>query len=40
MNSFVLLCADDTIILSENPVDLHKALNAMKEYCDENKLYM
>ena len=40
MNLCVLLYADDTIILSENPVDLQKALDAMKEYCGDNKLYV
>ena len=31
---FVLLYADDTVILAESHVDLQDALNAMLEYCN------
>ena len=34
---FVLLYADDTIILAENERDLHIALNSVHEYCTEFK---
>ena len=37
---FVLLYADDTILLSENANDLQKALDGMKEYCDLNNLFV
>ena len=35
---FVLLYADDTIILAENPNDLQIALNALSDYCNRWKL--
>lgn len=35
---FLLLYADDTIIICENEQDLHKALNVFNEYCKEWKL--
>ena len=35
---FVLLYADDTVLLSDNPEDLQRSLNAMKEYCEMYKL--
>ena len=38
LNLFVLLYADDTIILAESPVELQKALDGMNEYCQLNKL--
>ena len=33
MNLFVLLYADDTIVLAENEVQLQLAMNGMKDYC-------
>ena len=38
MKLFVLLYADDTIILAENPTDLQEALNAAYSYCNLWKL--
>ena len=35
---FVLMYADDTIILAENERDLQRALNSVHEYCTEFKL--
>ena len=35
---FVLLYADDTIILAENEMELQSALNAVHEYCTLYKL--
>ena len=35
---FVLLYADDTIILSESKDVLQSAINGMEKYCSENKL--
>ena len=35
---YILLYADDTVLMSENPEDLQSALNAMSDYCDLNKL--
>ena len=35
---FVLLYADDTIILAESERDLQRALNSVHEYCTEFKL--
>jgi hypothetical protein len=40
LNLFVLLYADDTIILAENAEDLQLALDGMSEYCRLNKLYI
>ena len=34
LNLFVLLYADDTIVLAENEVQLQLAMNGMKDYCD------
>ena len=34
----ILLYADDTVLLSENPKDLQIALNAMDNYCTNQKL--
>ena len=33
LRMFILLYADDTIVMAENPEDLQKALNALHEYC-------
>jgi hypothetical protein len=38
LNLFILLYADDTIILSESQTELQNALNGMMDYCVENKL--
>ena len=35
---FVLFYADDTIVLAENACELHKALDAIHEYCYMYKL--
>ena len=35
---FVLLYADDTIVLAENACELQKALDAVHDYCDMCKL--
>ena len=35
---FVLLYADDTVVLAVTPVDLQKALNVVHEYCKHLKL--
>ena len=35
---FVLLYADDTIIMAESPEELQNALDMVKEYCDAWKL--
>jgi exonuclease III len=35
---YIMLYADDTIIMSENPPSLQKALNGMYDYCIQNKL--
>jgi exonuclease III len=35
---YILLYADDTVILSEDPTQLQKALNGMWDYCVKNKL--
>ena len=35
---FILLYADDTVILSENRHDLQEALNAFEQYCEDWKL--
>ena len=35
---FVLLYADDTIVLSENEHELQKALNSVHDYCEMHKL--
>lgn len=37
---YVLLYADDTVILAETPDDLQKALYAMEDYCTEFKLHI
>lgn len=37
---FVLLYADDTLILAESEVDLAKALGAAEDYCKNAKLYI
>ncbi len=38
MKLYVLLYADDTIVLAESPQELQSALDAMHEYCNANKL--
>ena len=35
---YVLLYADDTIIMAENPIELQLALNALSDYCQTWKL--
>jgi hypothetical protein len=40
LNLFILLYADDTILLSENEVELQNALDGMLEYCKLNKLHI
>ena len=35
---YVLLYADDTIIMAESPNELQLALNALSEYCTQWKL--
>ena len=35
---YILLYADDTIILAESPKQLQLALNSVREYCDKNYL--
>ena len=37
---FVLLYADDTVVLAESPRDLHNALNAVYDYCKLWKLHL
>ena len=37
---FVLLYADDTVVLADTPVDLQNALNAVHEYCKLWKLHL
>lgn len=37
---FVLLYADDTIILAENEDDMQKAVDALFSYCSDNKLHI
>ena len=37
-NMFVLLYADDTIVLAENACELQKALDAVHDYCGMYKL--
>ena len=38
LNLFVLLYADDTIIMAETKDELQLAIDGMKEFCNENKL--
>ena len=38
MQLFVLLYADDTLILAENERDLQTALDSVQEYCTKFKL--
>ena len=38
MRLFVLLYADDSIILAESPQELQKALDALHEYCTQNSI--
>ena len=38
LNMFVLLYADDTIVLAEKACELQKALNAVHDYCCIYKL--
>ena len=38
LNMFVLLYADDTIVLAENACELQKALDAVHDYCGMYKL--
>ena len=35
---YILLYADDTIVLAESPLQLQHALNSVKDYCDKNYL--
>ena len=35
---YILLYADDTIVLAESPQQLQQALNAVKDYCEKNFL--
>ena len=35
---FVMLYADDTILLAESAIDLQKAIDDLHLYCEENKL--
>lgn len=35
---FIILYADDTVILAENEIDLQQQLDALYEYCRENQL--
>ena len=37
---YILLYADDTVILAENPNDLHASLNEMEKYCDTLDLHI
>jgi hypothetical protein len=37
MNIFVLLYADDTVLMAETPEDLQKQLNIFHDYCLEIK---
>ena len=37
---FVLLYADDTIVLAESPTELQSALDALFNYCETLKLYV
>ena len=38
LNMFVLLYADDTIVLAENACELQKALDVVHDYCGMYKL--
>ena len=38
MNIFVLLYADDTVLMAETPEDLQKQLNIFHDYCLARKL--
>ena len=35
---YILLYADDTVLLAESPKDLHNSINLMEEYCHLWKL--
>ena len=35
---YVLLYADDTVIMAESPMELQNSLNEMARYCEKNKL--
>ena len=35
---YILLYADDTIVLAESPLQLQHALNSVRDYCDKNYL--
>ena len=37
---YILLYADDTVILAENPNDLQASLNEMEKYCDTFNLHI
>ena len=37
---YILLYADDTVILAENPKDLQASLDEMKKYCDTFGLHI
>ena len=38
LNIFLLLYADDTVIFSDNELDMQQALNVFEKYCSEWKL--
>ena len=38
LNLFVLMYADDTVIMAENEHDLQRNLNLLNDYCNCNKL--
>ena len=38
LNLFVLMYADDTVIMAENEHDMQRNLNLLNEYCNCNKL--
>ena len=37
---YILVYADDIVILAENPNDLHASLNKMEKYCDTFDLHI
>ena len=38
LNLFVLMYADDTVIMAENEHDMQRNLNLLNDYCNCNKL--